>query len=321
MRRQLHGCQPSQVYQPKPLDLLIEADPFRRSEGPLAASSQMLRETTTNVPVDVSEGLAWIPKVEVVLPALQVPVQPLNQLRDRLKALPMIGHLVQLLPLLLQSFRRRTHIQIPPPAPLQVLGVAERESQKVQTRSFFLQIHHPRFLPIDLQPQPAFELRFNPPRQSSSLIARQHHEVVGISHHLGTRPLGWPIGSMKQLVEPMQIHVTEQRRNHPALGTPFTRPTPSLRLALLTRLYDWGLQPHPDQLEHTQIGYTLLSSGEIPPPWGLPLRGRLHRSGLPSSPGSTTGVSSHIRISLSTLRSTTRMRTQARSLSCGIESK
>src|ERR1019366_10339912 len=60
MRRQLHGCQPSQVHQPKPLDLLIEADPFRRSEGPLAASSQMLRDTTTNVPVDVSEGLAWI---------------------------------------------------------------------------------------------------------------------------------------------------------------------------------------------------------------------------------------------------------------------
>src|ERR1019366_2406122 len=59
--------------------------------------------------------------------------------------------LVQLLPLLLQRFRRRTHIQIPPPAPLQVLVVAERESQKVQTRSFFLQIHHPRFLPIDLQ--------------------------------------------------------------------------------------------------------------------------------------------------------------------------
>src|ERR1035438_418724 len=90
MRRQLHGCQPSQVYQPKPLDLLIEADPFRRSEGPLAASSQMLRETTTNVPVDVSEGLAWIPKVEVVLPALQVPVQPLNQLRDRIAQLSLL---------------------------------------------------------------------------------------------------------------------------------------------------------------------------------------------------------------------------------------
>src|ERR1019366_442851 len=174
-------------------------------------------------------------------------------MRDRLVALPMIGHLVQLLPFLLQSLCRRTHIQILPPAPSQVLVVTECESQKVQTRSLFLQVHHPRFLPIDLPPQPAFEFRFYPPRQTSSLKARQHHKIVGIAHQLGPRPLGWPIGPMKQLVEPMQIHVAEQRRNHPALGTPLAGATPSLRLALLTRFYDWGLQPHPDQFEHTPV--------------------------------------------------------------------
>src|SRR5260370_6323682 len=96
MRRQLHGCQPLQIHQSKALDLFIVADSFRRSVGPLAAPSQVLRETVSNVRVDLTEGLAWIPKVEEVLPALQVPVQLLNQLRDRLVALPMIGHLVQL---------------------------------------------------------------------------------------------------------------------------------------------------------------------------------------------------------------------------------
>jgi hypothetical protein len=60
MRRQLHGCQPLQVHQPKSLDLLIEADPFRRTVGPLAAPSQVLRETVSNVRVDLSEGLARI---------------------------------------------------------------------------------------------------------------------------------------------------------------------------------------------------------------------------------------------------------------------
>src|ERR1039458_7399312 len=253
MRRQLHGCQPLQVHQPKSLDLLIETDPFRRSVGPLAAPSQVLRETVSNVRVDLAEGLPGIPKVEVVLPPFQVPVQLLNQLRDRLVALPMIGHLVQLLPFLLQSLCRRTHIQILPPAPSQVLVVTECESQKVQTRSLFLQVHHPRFLPIDLPPQPAFEFRFYPPRQTSSLKARQHHKIVGIAHQLGPRPLGWPIGPMKQLVEPMQIHVAEQRRNPPALGTPLAGATPSLRLALLTRFYDWGLQPHPDQLDRKSV--------------------------------------------------------------------
>src|ERR1035437_7842265 len=100
MRRQLHGCQPLQTHQPKSLDLLIETDPCRRPVGPLAAPSQMLRETVASGRVDLAEGLAWIPKGEVFLPALHVPVQPLNQVRDRLAALPMTGHLVQFLPLL-----------------------------------------------------------------------------------------------------------------------------------------------------------------------------------------------------------------------------
>src|SRR6266536_2084457 len=110
MRRQLRGCQPLQAHQSKTLDLLIVTSPFRRSEGPLAASSQVLRNTITNVRVDRSEGHPRISKVKVVLPALQVTVQPLNQFRDRLEALPMIGHFVQLLPFLLESFLRRTHI-------------------------------------------------------------------------------------------------------------------------------------------------------------------------------------------------------------------
>src|ERR1039457_7086571 len=134
----------------------------------------------------------------------------------------------------------RLSIEIPPPAPFQVIVVAECESQKVQTRSLFLQVHHPRLLPIDLQSQPAFELRFNPVPQAGPLKALQHHKIIGVTHQLGTCPLGWPMGSMKQLVEPMQIHVTEQRRNHPAFGdslygadsiAPACLPHPVLRLA------------------------------------------------------------------------------------------
>ena len=91
MHRQLHGCQSLQSHQPKSLDLLIESDPFRRAEGPLAASPQMLRETITNVRIDLSESHARTAEVEVVPPALQVPVQPFDQIRDRLEALTMIS--------------------------------------------------------------------------------------------------------------------------------------------------------------------------------------------------------------------------------------
>jgi hypothetical protein len=56
MHRQLHGCQSLQFHQSESLDLLIETDPFRRSEKPLAAPSQMLHETVANIRVNLSEG-------------------------------------------------------------------------------------------------------------------------------------------------------------------------------------------------------------------------------------------------------------------------
>ena len=90
----------------------------------------MLRETVSNVRVDLSKGHEQLSEVEVVLPALQVPVQFLNQLRNRLEALLMVSHFAQLFPFLPQGFRRRAHVQIPPPFPFHVFVVAERESQK-----------------------------------------------------------------------------------------------------------------------------------------------------------------------------------------------
>src|ERR1035438_208947 len=104
----------------------------------------------------------------------------------------------------------------------------------------------------------------------------------------------------------MQVHVTEQRRNHPALGSPLARPTPSLRLALLTRFYDWGLQPHPDQLEHTPVHYSHAHTSQklvprnrievgfqirVSSPWrSTPLDTRLgHARVSPPAPGAPIG--------------------------------
>lgn len=44
--------------------------------------------------------------------------------------------------------------------------------------------------------------------------------------------------------------------HHSALGSTLARAIPSLRLALFTRFYDWGLQPHPDQFEHTPVHHS-----------------------------------------------------------------
>src|SRR5215831_1279429 len=121
-----------QVQQPETFELPVVTDPFRRSEGPLTAATEMLRKSLTKVRVDRTESLPRIAEVEVVLPASQVPVDLLYQLRDRLEALPMIGHRVQLGPLPFQGLGRRTHVQIPPPSPLQVVVVAERVSRPAE---------------------------------------------------------------------------------------------------------------------------------------------------------------------------------------------
>ncbi len=51
---------------------------------------------------------------------------------------------------------------------------------------------------------------------------------------------------MKRLVEPMQVQITEQRRNHSALGSPLAGTIPLSRLTLAFRLYYRALQPHPE---------------------------------------------------------------------------
>src|SRR5260370_30842981 len=158
MRRQLHGLVNLQLDQSHVLEMPVVSHSFRWSKGPLAASSQVLRKTITNVQVDLSESHAWISEGEVVLPALQVPIELLNQVRERLPALTTIRHLMQLLPFPLQRFCRRPHVQVLPAPTPQVPVVPERESQQVHLFSFFPQIADPRLLPIDFQTHPVFPL-------------------------------------------------------------------------------------------------------------------------------------------------------------------
>src|SRR6516225_11122757 len=140
MRRQLHGVS-SQVPQAQALVVLVEADPFGRLEGPLAAPSQVLPKTEKDMTVDLIEGVAGITEAKVARPASQVSIQLLHQDRDRLPTVGLAGHLPQFLPLSLQSLFRRRHVQITS-RPQAAALVSKREPQKVQTRSLLLQVQH-----------------------------------------------------------------------------------------------------------------------------------------------------------------------------------
>src|SRR5450755_2804876 len=115
-----------------------------------------------------------------------------------------------------------------------------------------------------LKPAPASRFRGAAPHQSSSYTLRallgplrSWRTVVGIPHQFGVGPLGWSIGSMKQLVEPVQVDVRKQGRYHPALRRSLFRAAPLVRFATVpARLHDWGFQPHPDQLQYAPVHHS-----------------------------------------------------------------
>jgi hypothetical protein len=60
LHRQLHGCRPLQIHQPKSLDLLIESDSFRRSVGPLAVRASLMVHATICAVLDRQVALTRI---------------------------------------------------------------------------------------------------------------------------------------------------------------------------------------------------------------------------------------------------------------------
>src|ERR1039458_6485095 len=85
------------------------------------------RARTSN---DLPVRTRGVPNGKVVRPPLQVPIQLPNQCQDRLKALMTVRHLVQLLPLPLDSLFRRKHIQVLLIAPFQIAIIPKRVSRK-----------------------------------------------------------------------------------------------------------------------------------------------------------------------------------------------
>src|ERR1700730_12487674 len=134
---------------------------LRRTIWPLAASLQMLNQTVPNIAFDLTVGADGVAERKVVPPTFQVPIQLTNQNRNRLEALTTLSHFVQLLPLPLDRFPRRKHIQVLTIASFPIAIVAKCISQKVQTCPFLPQIHHPRLFPIDLQLELSFQSRLD----------------------------------------------------------------------------------------------------------------------------------------------------------------
>src|SRR5208337_5347789 len=107
----------SEVLQPHPSVLGVEAYPVGRTIRPLAAPLQMAREAFAHIAVDRPEGDARVPEREVVRPPFPMSIQLFHQPWEGFEALRRVGPRPQLLPFPGQGLLRRSHIQVAMLAP------------------------------------------------------------------------------------------------------------------------------------------------------------------------------------------------------------
>src|SRR6266446_4500489 len=265
MRRQLCG-RASQIHQTHSSQELIVRHPLRRTERPLAAAAHMLREPLTCVRVDLAKGHTRVSESKVVRPARELRIDFLDQLPQRCGASLAGGSRAQCLPPQRHGFLRWMHIEVLVCAPFEVAIVPQREPEEVQACSFLLQVDQSCLLPVDLQPHPLLQLRLDEGAQALALMARQHHEVIGVAHQLCLCPVRRPCRRMEHLVEVVQVEVCQQRRDHPALGRAACRPGGLRRPPWGGGWFDhFGFQPAAEQVEdrpvcdpHTHTGHELV---------------------------------------------------------------
>src|SRR6266404_1373573 len=265
MRRQL--CGPGrQVHQAHTLEVLEVAHPFRRSKGPLAAAARVLAQPPTYEGIDLSKGHARVSEAEVVRPAGELPIDLCDHCRQWLETLLLADRLSQCLSPARHRFLRGVQVQISMLASVEVAIIPKREPQKLQACSLLPQIDYPRFLPIDLQTHPGFQLLLDVGAQLRALMACQHHEIIGVAHQLCLRPVRRSFRRVEHLVEIMQVEVCQQRGDHPALWRAACRPRDLLRPTWGGGWLDhFDFQPTADQAQdgsvcdpHAQTGHQLV---------------------------------------------------------------
>src|SRR6266853_2092228 len=162
----------------------------------------MTAQPQHHVEVDLAKRALWPALGEVIRPPLQVPVELFDQPRQRFPALAWAGHLPQMRLLAQERLFGGGLVQVTllssEAIPIQPEAVAE----EVQAGTRFPQVHHPRLLPVDFQPQPSFEFNLDEGLEVRAHLARQDDKIVGIAYQHRSRSLRQLLGALKDLVKP-----------------------------------------------------------------------------------------------------------------------
>ena len=142
--------------------LPIPGGSFRGTEGPLTPPAPRPEQTLAHRAADLPERLPGVTQREVFPLAFPVSVDLPHEHGDRREAPGWAGPLPQLLAFSGQRFRRRLPVQVAtvPAQPVPHLPIPV--AQKVQPGSLRIQVHHPRFVPVELPTQPVLPHAFHP---------------------------------------------------------------------------------------------------------------------------------------------------------------
>ncbi len=277
---QLHRSQghPSQFHQ-----MPVKRLPFRYAKGSLAPPSKMPVKPILDKEIDASKRLAWVTIIIIVLPTTELRFNFLHHARNCKTPLVPGCQFTQFVSLTCQGFLGGKNIQVTAlTAFVKTAVIAEREPKEVQTGPFLFQVNNPRLPTVQLYSHPALNLLLDPLTKPLTLILRKDHKVIRITHHASIGPTGWPAPPVEYLIEPVQVDVCQQWRNHSTLrSTPAGVDLTPLLLALWKALLlspfallgsfrwlnDRGFQPHADQLQHRPVNYPHPNTGHQLVPW------------------------------------------------------
>ena len=206
-----------QENQPQSFKVLVVALPFRETEGSLTVTTQVPNKTTLNITVHFPYRMARVAKREVIGPTSLFAIDRLDQLHHRHTVLTAADRFPKRFPMCLHCFPRRHDVQIATHASLDTPVVPECVSKKIHAAAGLEKVNHLRFIPVQFETQPGFNLRLDESMDSATLVTRKNHKIVRIAHDPGISPGTRPAGRIKDLFEPVRVNIRQKRRYHTAL--------------------------------------------------------------------------------------------------------
>jgi len=192
------------------LQMGVRRHACRGTVGSLTPTAQVTCRAKQHEAIQVTEALPRIAVTKVSAPAFRPAVDIADHLTDGDETPFGPGQHSNLVAGTGDRLCRGKNVEIAMGATEAIAVVSQRETQKVQTLTRFMQLDDARFLAVNGELKSPFQESLDPGDQASALIARQDHKVIGVPHQLGVGPATGAVRAVELFLEPMQVEVRQQ---------------------------------------------------------------------------------------------------------------